>query len=422
MNLLNRNRLSPAKTGVILAVFTMVLLASARMLGDANALTGSGAFGGTLGLAVPVALAGLGGLLSERVGIVNIGLQGMMTLGTWGAGFFGWKFGPWGALVGGAFMGALGGGLHALASIRFGVDQAVSGVAINLLAPGITRFLSSVLFNSGKGLADGGSLSDSPPVGNLGKFTMPFISGGRLGSWRTPDPLFWLEKRKWFFVADVASLIRGVTRDLAIETIILLALFPLVTYIVWRTPLGLRLRSSGEKPSAADSLGVNVTRLRWGAVIASGALAGLGGSWLVTNVGKYSQGQEGLRGFLGLAAVIFGNWKPVGILAGALLFAFPEIVRQQIGDKPARAFVLAVGIGLAVTAVWQFTRKATLAGSLLVLTTIGTIVYFLITERVDDKLASTFPYIITLLVLLFSSDRLRPPAAAGIPWSKGQST
>ena len=413
---------SPAMTGLALSAVTMLLLSSARVLGDAPGLTGSGAFGGALGLAVPVALAGLGGLVAERVGIINIGLQGMLVLGTWGAGFFGWKFGPWGALLGGAFMGALGGLLHAVTTITFGVEQAVSGVAINLLAPGVARFLSSVLFNTGSGLADGGSLTDSPPVGNLGKFTMPFLSGGRLGSWRTPDPLGWLEKRKWFFIGDCASLLRGITRDLAIETILCLALFPIATYVLWRTPLGLRLRSSGEKPSAAESLGVNVIRLRYGAVIVSGALAGLGGAWLVTNVGKYQQGQEGLRGFLGLAAVIFGNWKPAGVFAGALLFQFTESVRLQIGDEPARAFVLALGFGLAVTALWQFSKRATLAGSVLVLTTAGTIGYFFITNRVDDKLASTFPYIITLLVLLFSSDRLRPPAAAGIPWFKGQSS
>ncbi len=134
-------RFSPAQTAMALSVLTMLLLSGARVLGDAKGLTGSGAFGGALGLAVPVGLAGLGGLLSERVGIVNIGLQGMLVLGTWGAGFFGWKFGPWGALLGGAFMGALGGALHALTTITFGVEQAVSGVAINLLAPGVARFL-----------------------------------------------------------------------------------------------------------------------------------------------------------------------------------------------------------------------------------------------------------------------------------------
>ncbi len=408
--------ISPSMIAASLGVLTMVMLSTARIVTNAPGLTSGGTFGSAIGLATPVALAGLGGLLSERAGIVNIGLQGMMVLGTWGAGFFGWHFGPWGALIGGAAMGAIGGALHALTTITFGVDHAVSGVAINLLAPGVARFLSSVAF-AGK---DGGTLTDSPPVGHLGRLTLPFLAGGRIGSWHSPDPLGWLEKHRWFLVADVAGLLRGMTRDIAAETLILLAFLPLVAYLVWRTPAGLRLRSSGEKPGAADSLGVNVTRIRWAAVIASGALAGLGGAWLVTDVGKYQQGQEGLRGFLGLGALIFGNWRPIGIFVGALLFQFADSVRYASGDQPARAFMLAVGFGLAALAIWQFTRRAVTTSGVLVAVTIGVFAYYLGVNRVDDKLASIFPYLITLLVLLFSSERLRPPAAAGQPWVKGQ--
>ncbi len=406
---------SPGTTAAMLGVLTMVMLSAARVITSAPGLTGSGTFGSTIGLAVPVAMAGLGGLISERVGIVNIGLQGMMVFGTWGAGFFGWHFGPWGALAGGAAMGALGGVLLALATITFGVDHAVAGVAINLLAPGVARFLSSVLF-AGK---EGGTLTDSPPVGHLGRLTLPFLSGGRIGSWHSPDPLGWLEKHHWFLIGDSASLLRGLTRDIAVETVLLLALLPIVGYVVWRTPVGLRLRSSGEKPSAADSLGVNVIRIRWAAVVVSGAIAGLGGAWLVTNVGKYQQGQEGLRGFLGLAALIFGNWRPAGLFAGALLFQFADSVRLALGDAPARAFVLTVVFGLAALAVWQFTRRSITTGGVLVASTVGLFLYFATASRVDDKLGSIFPYLITLLVLLFSSERLRPPASSGQPWFKG---
>ena len=227
-------------------------------------------------ISVPYALAALGGTMSEKSGVVQIALEGMLLVGAFSAVV---SADATGSATLGVVGGALAGGLlalvYALVVLWLSTDQIVTGVAINLLAPGVARFLSSVLFNTGSGLADGGSLTDSPPVGNLGKFTMPLLSGGRLGSWRTPDPLRWLEKRQWFFIADCAALVRGATRDLAIETIICLALFPLVTYVLWRTPVGLRLRSSGEKPSAAESLGVNVIRLRYGAVIASGALAGL---------------------------------------------------------------------------------------------------------------------------------------------------
>ena len=408
--------LSPTMVATLLGLLTMLMLSGARLFTGAPGLTGSGTFGGAIGLATPVAMAGLGGLVAERAGVINIGLQGMMALGTWGAGFFGWHFGPWGALLGGAGMGALGGALHALTTITFGVDHAVSGVAINLLAPGVTRFLSSVLF-AGR---DGGTLTDSPPVGHLGRLTLPFLSGGRVGSWRSPDPLGWLERRHWFFVGDMSGLLRGLTRDVAAETLLCLALLPLAGYVIWRTPLGLRLRSSGEKPSAADSLGVGVLRIRWAAVVTSGALAGLGGAWLVTNVGKYQQGQEGLRGFLGLAALIFGNWRPLGIFAGALLFQFTDSVRlSTIGDAPPRAFVLTVVFGMAALAIWQFTRKSVTTAAVLVATTIGLFAYYIIVHRVDDKLASIFPYLITLLVLLFSSERLRPPAESGRPWFKG---
>lgn len=406
---------SAGTTAAMLGVLTMVMLSAARVITGAPGLTGSGTFGSTIGLAVPVAMAGLGGLISERVGIVNIGLQGMMVFGTWGAGFFGWHFGPWGALAGGAAMGAIGGALLALATITFGVDHAVAGVAINLLAPGVARFLSSVLF-AGK---EGGTLTDSPPVGHLGRLTLPFFSGGRIGSWHTPDPLGWLEKHHWFLIGDTASLLRGLTRDIAVETVLLLMLLPIVGYVVWRTPIGLRLRASGEKPSAADSLGVDVIRIRWAAVVVAGAIAGLGGAWLAIDVGKYQQGQEGLRGFLGLAALIFGNWRPAGLFAGALLFQFADSVRLALGNAPARAFVLTVVFGLGALAIWQFTRKSITTGAVLVASTIGVFLYYATANRVDDKLGSIFPYLITLLVLLFSSERLRPPAASGIPWFKG---
>ena len=415
--LLRGRKLSSNTTGLLLAGLTMAMLATARLIGHAPALTSSGAFGSAFGLATPVAMAGLGGLISERAGIVNIGLQGMMAFGTWGAGFFGWHFGPWGALFGGAAMGALGGALHAVTTITFGVDHAVSGVALNLLAPGVCRFLSSVLFVG----RDGGTLTDSPPVGHLGRLTLPFLAGGRIGGWHSPDPLGWFEKHRWFLVSDVSGLLRGLTRDVAAETVLMLLLIPLFGYIIWRTPFGLRLRSSGEKPSAANSLGVNVIRIRWIAVLLSGALAGLGGAWLVTNVGKYQQGQEGLRGFLGLGAVIFGNWKPAAMFVGALLFQFTESIRFQSGDSPSRAFVLAVAIALAAVAVWQLGRRAAGTGAVVMAAAIGVFAYYAAVNRVDDKLSSIFPYLITLLVLLFSSERLRPPAASGQPFGKGSS-
>ena len=412
----NMGRNMTGSTSLLACLGVMSVLSLARIFAHAPDLTSSGTFGGAIGLATPVAMAGIAGLLSERAGVVNIGLQGMMVLGTWGGGYFGWHYGPWGALIGGAAFGALGGALHALNTIKFGVDHAISGVAINLLAPGVTRFLSSIFFQG----VEGGSLTDSPPVGNLGKLTMPFLAGGRIGNFSTPDIFGYLERRQFFLISDISGLFGGFLRDIATETVMLLSLIPLTAYVLWRTPFGLRLRSSGEKPSAADSLGVNVVGIRWIALIASGSVAGLGGAWLVINIGKYQQGQEGLRGFLGLAAVIFGNWKPFGVFLGALLFQFTESLRMQLGDDPSRGFVFAVSIGLALFAAYQIFRKSKKVGFILLPASILIFLYVTNAERIDDKLSSTFPFLITLLVLVFSSSRLRPPASIGLPWSRGK--
>ncbi|MFZ9985898.1 MAG: ABC transporter permease [Ilumatobacteraceae bacterium] len=396
--------------------FGFCLISIARVVTDAPGISSSGTFRGAIGLATPVAMAGIAGLISERAGVVNIGLQGMMVLGTWGAGFFGWQFGPWGALFGGALFGALGGALHALNTVYFGVDHAISGVAINLLAPGVARFLSGLIFVGN----EGGTLTDSPPVGNLGKFSMPVLAGGRVGNFRTMDILDVIEKSQFFLISDVAGLFGGLLRNIAIETGLMLLLIPVVSYVLWKTPFGLRLRASGEKPSAAESLGVDVVKTRWIALVSSGMLAGLGGAWLVTNIGKYQQGQEGLRGFLGLASVIFGNWKPSGVLVGSVLFQFTESVRLQIGDEPSLAFVFAVGLVATSLGVMRFRKRSLGSGFLFLLLATGIMMYYLSVERVDDKLSATFPYLITLLVLIFSSKRLRPPASIGLPWTRGQ--
>jgi general nucleoside transport system permease protein len=403
------------RRALVMALGPILLLAIAAQLFDTPGLTGSGTFGTAIGLAVPVVLAGLGALLSERAGVVNIGLEGMMVMGTWSAGFFGWHFGPWGALLGGLLGGLVASALHALATLTFGVNHTVSGVAINTIAPGVARYLSSVLF---VGHADG-SISDSPSVRNFSRMSLPFISGGSFGSWRSPDPLQWLENKQWFLISDIAGLLKGLTGNLAWSTVMLLALVPVVWYFVWRTPFGLRLRSAGEKPSAADSLGVNVLRVQWIAVLLSGALAGLGGSWLVLDVGKYQQGQTGLRGFLGIAAVIFGNWMPIGVMAGALLFSFSQSVTFQIANEP-RGLIGAIGIALGLLAVWSATRKARNEMIVLGVLCIGVLAFAWQNVNINEKLVFTLPYLLTLLVLAFSSERLRPPAASGIVWRKGQ--
>ncbi len=209
----------------------------------------------------------------------------------------------------------------------------MAGIAINLLAPGVTRFLSSQIFAD----AGDGSITQSPRMtATIGRFTVPFLAGGSLFGWQTPDILGWLDDKRWFLISDIAGLGRGFTASLAFTTILALVLLPVSAYVLWRTPFGLRLRSIGEKPSAADSLGVAVYRMKYIGVTISGALAGLGGAWLAIDIRAYNQDQVAGRGFQGLAALIFGNWRPAGIGAGAGLFAFAQSLTQRIGSE-ARA-------------------------------------------------------------------------------------
>ena len=401
---------------ILLAVGGLALLSLVRILADAPDLTAGDTFIAAIGAMSPIVFAALGGLFSERVGVVNIGLEGMMILGTWFAGWAGWHWGPWAAVVGGAVGGALGGLLQALATVTFGVDHIVAGIAINLLAPGVCRFLSSAVF---VGSADG-TITQSPTMsGSISRFTVPFLAGGSLFGWKTPDLFGWLDDKRWFFVSDVAGLGRGFTTSLAFTTILALALLPISAYVLWRTPFGLRLRSIGEKPSAADSLGVPVYRIKYIGVTISGALAGLGGAWLAIDIRAYNENQVAGRGFQGLAALIFGNWRPAGIGAGAGLFAFAQSLTQRIGTAPVLAlFLLAtlVTVGVAV-ALFARRRRPQAVGALIMSALL--LIYYLNTETVNSQLVFVTPYLVTLLVLTFASQHLRPPAAEGRPWRKG---
>src|SRR5919107_466051 len=148
-------------------------LALVRQVTGANALTSSGTINDALGLAVPIGLAALGGLFAERAGVVNIGLESIMIMGTWGAGYAGWHWGWVGAVVGGVLLGALGGLLHAIATVTFGVDHVVSGVAINILAAGVARFLSELVYTDNPA---GGGVTQSPPVSSdQPEFSLPVL-------------------------------------------------------------------------------------------------------------------------------------------------------------------------------------------------------------------------------------------------------
>src|SRR4051795_9695741 len=255
-----------------LIVAGLVVLSAVRAVSGEEALTSSSTMAAALLLAVPIGLAVLGGLYSERSGVVNIGLEGMMILGTWGAGWAGYQWGWGAAIVGGLLFGALGGLLHAVATVTFGVDHVVSGVAINILALGLARFLSELLYTDNPA---GAGITQSPPVSSKPpSFSLPVLSSG-------PDLLGDLEQKHWFLISDAAGVLRGVTSGVAVVTVLAVLLIPVTYLLLWRTAFGLRLRSCGENPAAADSLGVPVYRMKYIAVLISGGLAGLGGVFLV---------------------------------------------------------------------------------------------------------------------------------------------
>jgi simple sugar transport system permease protein len=401
---------NPQRRVLYLLLGLVVLFSAVRVISGEQALTSSSTFSAALLLAVPLALVALGGLFSERAGVVNIGLEGMMILGTWGAGWAGYQWGWVGALIGGAVFGAAGGLLHAVATVTFGVDHVVSGVAINILAEGVVRFLSELLYSgneAGGGVTQSPALSSRPP-----SFSLPVLSSG-------PDLLGDLEDTHWFLLSDVAGVLRGFTNGVGVLTVLAVLLIPASYLLLWRTAFGLRLRSCGENPAAADSLGVPVYRLKYIAVIISGALAGLGGVFLVFVANIYREGQTGGRGFIGLAALIFGNWRPGGLAAGAGLFGFADAL--QLRSRPAVvALLLLIAVLLAAVAVWQATKRKLTQAVLAGVFAVGALVAFLTIDELPAGIVSFTPHLTTLLVLSLASQRLRMPKADGLVYRRGE--
>jgi general nucleoside transport system permease protein len=400
----------PAWYWPALIVGSVVVIATVRVLTGANDIDSSGALAAAIGLAMPLALAGLGGLWSERAGVVNIGLEGMMILGTWGAAFFGYHYGPWVGILGALAMGVLGGAVHALATVIFGVDHIVSGVAVNLLGAGAGAYLAVRTFT---GLPGGGP-TQSPPLQKLPVLTVP-----GLGDW-----LLSVEQTRTWLVADLASILRTVTAEVNVLTVIAVLLLVGSWWLLWRTPFGLRLRSCGEAPHAAETLGVNVLRYKFLAVLVSGALAGLAGGFLVLVASNlYRDGQTGGRGYIGLAAMIFGNWRPGGLAAGAMLFGYADAVQLRGRGDVVHAYLLPIGLLLLAWGVWQLIRRAQgkkLTGVLRIVLALAVLAWYAVTSEVPAEFTNMTPYVATLLVLAFSAQRLRMPAADGQIYRKGE--
>jgi simple sugar transport system permease protein len=285
-------------------------------------------------MATPLALAALGGMFSERSGVINIGLEGILLTGAFASVLATWATGdPWAGAGAGVFAGVLIALLHAVVSVTFRADQIVSGVAINLFAMGATQFLTWIVW---------GSSANSPPVAAMQHWTLPESWGG------------------------LARAVNPVLGHYPPLVLVALALVAAAHVVLFRTPFGLRLRATGEHPEAADTLGISVRKMRFSGVILSGALAGLGGAFLALNTHQFVKNMSAGRGFIALAAMIFGKWTPLGALGASLLFGYAEAVQMGLQGR-----------------------------------------------AVPTEFVQMIPYVLTMVALVGVIGRSRPPAAVG---------
>ena len=389
----------------LIVLAAIVVVSTVRLVTNADDITSANTVRAAILSACPILLAGMGGLWSERAGVVNIGLEGQMLLGTWGAAYFTYWYGPWVGLLGAAAFGALGGLLHGLATITFGVDHIVSGVAINIIGLGATQFLAEAYFSD---LENGG------PRQLTGLDPLPYLTVPKLSDW-----LVTLNGHHWFVISDVAGFLAALTARVSVLTVIIAAIVVLTAWLLWHTSFGLRLRSCGESPVAAESLGVNVYRYKYIAVTVSGALAGLGGAFLALVASSgFVTNQSGGRGYIGLAAMIFGNWQPGGTVGASLMFGYTDALRLRT-PSAVHALLLLVALFLIAYAGWRFYKRARTSAIVMAVLGIGFLLWFLLTDTVPREFTGMTPYVVTLLVLSLASQRLRMPAADGQVYRKG---
>ena len=299
--------------------FALAYLATRSEIGKLETVVvWSALFASMLRYATPLIFGALGGMFSERSGVVNVGLEGMMLMGA----FFGimaadkldsWFLG----LVVGILSGGVMGLLHAIWSVHLRADQIISGFAINFLALGLTGYLFIDIYGQE------GTPTDIPSIPNV---RLAFLDG-------VP------------FIGDIFG-------NLNLMIWIALILIPLSWLVLFKTPLGLRIRAVGEHPRAADTVGIDVYRIRYGAVIASGMLAAAGGAFLsIGFVNSFNENMTAGRGFIALAAVIFGNWRPFGAAAACLLFGFSSALAQRLPEYSDSAAVLFQALPYVLTLI-----------------------------------------------------------------------
>ncbi len=294
----------------------------------------------TLMYSAPLALAAIGGVISERSGIINIGLEGMMSIGALAGAAVGYfTQNAWLGLLCAGLAGGMLALLHAVASVTFKADQTVSGIAINLIGPGAAMFLSRYFF--------GGATTTLPVPVKLPK------------------------------VIDQKYLQNTPFANLNIDVTVLLAALVVVIawFMLYKTKWGLRIRAMGEHPAAVDTLGVSVYKSRYFCVILSGILAGLGGGTVtLAIISQFTPTAISGQGFIALAAVIFGKWRPIGTYGACLLFGFSQ------------ALVIILGGG---------------------------------NIQISSTILAMIPYVLTILMLILFVGRSSAPKASGVPYEKG---
>ncbi|GAB2752465.1 simple sugar transport system permease protein [Amycolatopsis magusensis] len=402
-----KRRLPGWARAMLWAAAALVVLSTTSYLTGVPDLTSSNTSQTALRLALPILLAGLGGLWAERSGVINIGLEGMMILGTWGAAWGAYYGGPWAGLVAAIVLGALGGLLHAIATVTFNVNHIVSGVALNLLGLGVAKYLASLVFRPLSG-----NPKQSPPVEKFDTYSATFLS----------DWLGDLEDAQRVGISDAAGIVRGLITGVSPLAMLAILLIPVSYWVLWKTRFGLRLRSCGENPVAAESLGVNVYVHKYVALAVSGGLAGMGGASLVLLPGgaDYLENQTNGRGFIGLAAMIFGNWRPGGLLGGAALFGYADGLQLSGGGEAVLALLYGAVILLGVIVVIQLVRRKWVAAALGLA---GALVLYYIYWSNDELPSDLIPYsahFVTIIVLAVASQRLRPPKKIGAKYRRGE--
>lgn len=397
------------RTYLLISLAAICSIALVRVITGAQEIDSEGSLEAAIVATCPILLAALGGLWSERAGVVNIGLEGQMLLGTWGGAYFTYWYNPWIGLLGAIGFGLLGGLIHAIATVTFGVDQIVSGVALNIIALGLTTFLAEAFFANLDSAAGHGGAQQLTGLAKPSVVTIPGVS----------DAASHLAAQHWFVISDVAAFVAAWTTSVSLVTYLVFVLVAATGWILWRTRFGLRLRSCGENPQAAESLGVNVLRHKYAAVLVSGGLAGLGGGYLalVSSPGFHTNQTNG-RGYIGLAAMIFGNWRPLGGLLGSSLFGYTDSLRLR-DPGTIHALLLLIGAGLVVFAIWRLIKGHRVAAAVLGGFGVAFLAWYALSKEVPRDFTSMTPYVVTLLSLVFLAQKLRPPKADGKVYRKG---